>query len=106
MNDDDLLERGLKPYAVVRVERTMKFVARKIMDEYEALGGSTRAALGIDPDLPIGEAHARVVKLWSLGKEGLLGYVSNWGMLESEVQAIHTIRVFVDGKLIHEEDMT
>ena len=90
----------------VRVERTIKFVSRKLMDEYTALGGDSMEKLGIDPDTPLNRAHTMVIRGWAHSDDGIMGYLAQWGMLECEVQVIHHIKVFVDGELAHEQEMT
>jgi hypothetical protein len=92
-------------YTRVRVERTLKFVSRKLMDEYTALGGESMEALNIDPDVPMNRAHTMIIRGWAHSSDGILGYLAQWGMLECEVQVIHHIKVFVDGELAYEQEM-
>lgn len=105
MQNDDAITAARPMFARVRVERSIVFVAQKVMDEYTALGGESLAELNIDPDTPIGRAHTMVVRGWAHGSDGIMGYLAQWGLLESEVQAIHKVKVYVDGELIHEEDL-
>lgn len=90
----------------VRVERTMKFVSRELMDGYKALGGQTMESAGIDPDTPLESAAAQMVRAWAGSKDGIMGYLAQWGLMEKETCIIHHVKVFVGGQLVHEEELT
>lgn len=99
-----------KPDAVidtvtVRVERTMKWVSRELMTADKALGGQTLHQAGIDPDTPLPRAATMMVRGWAHSRDGIMGYLAQWGLIEKEVVAIHHIKVFVNGELVHEENL-
>lgn len=99
-----------KPDAVldtvqVRVERTLKFVSRELMTADKALGGQTLEQAGIDPDTPLPKAAAMMIKGWANSRDGILGYLSQWSLLEKEVQVINHIKVYVNGELVHETEI-
>lgn len=89
----------------IRVERTLKFVSRDLMDEYKALGGQTYEEAGVDVDTPLPLAATQMLRGWVHSQDGILGYLAQWGLLEKEVSVIHHVRVFIDGQLVHEQDL-
>jgi hypothetical protein len=89
----------------IRVERTLKFVARQLMPAERALGGQSLIEAGIDPDTPINRAAIQMIRGWAHSPDGIMGYMAQWGLLEQEVVVVHHIKVFVDGELAHEEDL-
>lgn len=105
MSGDEIIPARNPVYTRVRVERSIKFVSRKLMDEYTALGGDTFESAGIDPDTPIGRAHTQVIRGWAHGRDGIMGYLAQFFFLESEVQMVHQVRIYVDGELVHQEDL-
>lgn len=105
MQEGDLFIQRNVPHVRVRVERTMKFVSRKLMDTYEALGGETMEELGIDPDAQLDHATTQVIRGWAHGRDGITGWMAQWSMFDSEVIAVNHVKVFVDGKLVHEEEL-
>lgn len=90
----------------VRVERTLKFVASELMTAERALGGQTLEEIGLDPDAPLALGAAEMVRGWAASRDGIMGYAAQWGFLEKEVVVVHHIRVFVDGELVYEKDLT
>lgn len=104
-DSEDIFVTRNPTYLRTRVERTIKFVSRKTMGEYEALGGETLEEAGIDPDASLPAAHAQVVKQWAAKQDGLQGYLAQWGYLDGEIAVIHHVKVYVDGELVHEEDL-
>jgi hypothetical protein len=90
----------------VRIERTLKFVASELMTAERALGGQTLEETGLDPDLPLGKAAAIIARGWGESRDGIMGYAAQWGFLEREVVVVHHVRVFVDGELVYEKDLT
>lgn len=106
MQEGDLFIQRNVPHVRVRVERTMKFVSRKLMDEYTALGGDSLEQLGIDPDAKLSHATTQLIRGWAHSRDGIMGYIAQWDFLDSEVIVINNIKVFVDGQLAHEEDVT
>lgn len=102
----DLFVAAHPVYTRVRVERTIKYVSRKTLDEYTALGGDSLEANGIDPDATIGEAHAMIVKRWANDPDAtILGYLAQWNFMDHEVAVIHHIKVYVDGTIAWEGDL-
>ena len=89
----------------IRVERSQVFVAREAMDGYKALGGLTLHEAGIDPDTPLPEAAKLMIKGWAESHDGIAGYLAQWGLLEAEVLAVHRVRIFVNGEMIHEGNL-
>lgn len=94
-------------YTRVRVERTLKYISRKTLDEYTALGGESLEANGIDPDASIADAHSTIVKRWGDNPHemGILGYLAQWNFMDHEIAVIHHIKVFVDGNLAWQGDL-
>lgn len=89
----------------VRIERTLKFVSRELMTADKALGGQTLEDAGIDPDTPLPRAATMMIRAWAHSRDGIIGYLAQWGLLEKEVQVINHIKVFVNGELVHEEEI-
>lgn len=89
----------------IRVERTQKFVASEYMPAEKALGGQTLEQAGIDPDTPLPLAATQMIRGWAASRDGIIGYMAQWGLLEREVRVVHHVKVFVDGQLVHEEDL-
>ena len=90
----------------VRVERTIKFVSRDLMDAYKAMGGETMEAMGVDPDAPLRLGATQVLRSVAHTKgAGIFSWLAEWGMLEKEQTVVHHVKVFMDGQLVHEEDL-
>jgi len=91
-------------YCALRIERTIRFVSRKLLDMHEALGGQTLEEAGLDVDTPLPRAATQMIRGWAHSKDGILGYAAQWGMLEAEQVLVHNIRVYINGELVHEEN--
>lgn len=102
---DDVFLRQHPPHIRVRVERTIKYVSRQVFDEYKAMGGHSMEELGIDPDTPLAKAHVELVQQWAAGPDRILGYIAQWGFMDSETAVIHHIKVYVDSELAWEGDL-
>ena len=105
MNEDIFQPRPPVETVQVRIERTLKFVSRDLMDGYKALGGQTLEEADIDPDTPLPQATTQMLRAWAHSKDGVMGYLAQWGLMEKEVCLIHHVKVFVAGELVHEEDL-
>lgn len=105
MDSDIEVQKPEQEIARVRVERTLKFVSRDVQNAYKAVGGSDLSILGIDPDTPTGELARLTIKQWAASREGIFGYLAQWGLLEKEVVVIHIVKVFVDGQLVHTAEL-
>lgn len=103
MGEDIFIQRN-PVHVRVRVERTLSFQSRRVMDEYTALGGSTLEELDIDPDTPAGKATGMILRGWARTGDGIRGWLAQWGMMENEVLVKEHVRVFVDGELAYEEE--
>lgn len=101
---DDMFIQRNPSFVRVRAERTLHFVARRVMEEYTALGGESLEELGIDPDVPLAQATTMLIRGWAHSEDGILGYLAQWGLLEGEVMVVQNIKIFVDGELVHEEN--
>lgn len=89
----------------IRTERVLKFVSRRLMLTTQALEGCyPPEAAGIDPDLPSEDIVATTIQ--AMGKAELMAWIAEHGMLENEVAIVHTLRVYVNGKLAHEQELT
>jgi len=88
----------------VRTERVMKLVSRRLLTMEEAVGGLALGDASIDPDAPSGVALRRL--LHGMSKEDAMRWIAESGLLENEVVAVHVVRVYIDGELAHERDMT
>lgn len=105
MNDDVVGPDPRTEFVSVRTERAIKFVARRLLDPEAALGGLTLEEAGLDPDLPLAEAAKAMVRGWAESRDGLMGYLAQWDMLEREVVPIHIIRVYVNGEMVAEQKL-
>lgn len=76
------------------------------MSGHKALGGQTLEQANIDPDTPLAEAAALMIQAWAQSSNGITGYIAQWGLLEKEIRVVHHIKIFVDGKLAYEEELT
>jgi len=87
----------------VRTERVMKLVSRRLLTMEEATGGLILGDAFIDPDRPSGDALRALLQ--SMGRDYAKRWIAESGMLENEVIAVHTLRVYIDGELAYEQDM-
>lgn len=105
MDSDIEVQKPEQEIARVRVERTLKFVSRDVQNAAKAVGGGILADRGIDPDTPTKELASDTIRKWAASREGVFGYLAQWGLLEKEVVVIHIVKIFVDGELVHESEI-
>lgn len=89
----------------VRTERILKYVSRRLIPTQQAVEDMLAPeAVWIDRDLPSAEYVSQMLE--QLDKSQTLSWLARSGLLENEVALVHSVRIYINGQLIREQDMT